>query len=440
MDTDTVTRLSNGLTVVLREVHSVPVISWWVTYKVGSRNERSGQTGASHWVEHMLFKGTDRFPAGVLDRLIDRAGGMWNAFTSMDYTMYYATLPAERIELAMEAEADRMVNARFDEDEIEAERSVILSERRGSENSPVFWLREAMRSAAFQVHGYRHPIIGETCDLEMMTREDIYQHYRQHYTPANATIVAVGAFDTAEMLARIEELYGGLPAGPAPKLFVRHEPEPLAAYRVTVTRPGHTSFLRLAQRVPAATHPDWIKLELLDSILTGTSGTQDNKTSRLYQALVKTGIAANAGGGLSETLDPYIYNIAVTINEGRTLEEAEAVLLGEIERVQRDGVTLAEMERARKQARAAFAFATESVTNQAYWISQSSVLGDLRWFTDYLERLDAVTLDDVQQVAQKYLNPETRVTGWLVPSGMEEDTDGGHDLWLEASLEESIHE
>ncbi|MEO1289428.1 MAG: pitrilysin family protein, partial [Chloroflexota bacterium] len=164
--TDLVTQLSNGLQVILREVHSAPVISFWLAYHIGSRNERTGQTGISHWVEHMMFKGTQKFPAGVLDREIDRAGGQWNAFTSTDYTMYYATLPANRIQIALEAEADRMVNAEFDPAETESERTVIISERQGSENSPTFWLNEAVRASAFRVHGYHHTIIGDMADLE----------------------------------------------------------------------------------------------------------------------------------------------------------------------------------------------------------------------------------------------------------------------------------
>ena len=188
-------RLDNGLTVLLKEVHSAPVISSWVAYRVGSRNERTGQTGISHWVEHMLFKGTERYPAGVLDRLIDRVGGQWNAYTSSDFTTYFETLPSEHIDLALDAEADRMQNALFAPEEVESERTVIISERHGSENSPVFWLREEMRAASFRVHGYHHTILGDMPDLLTMTRDELYAHYRRHYVPSNAVLAIVGAFD-----------------------------------------------------------------------------------------------------------------------------------------------------------------------------------------------------------------------------------------------------
>lgn len=417
---DLVSTLANGLQVILREVNTAPVISFWLAYRIGSRNERTGQTGISHWVEHMMFKGTEKFPAGALDREIDRAGGQWNAFTSTDYTMYYATLPANRINLALEAEADRMVNAIFDIEETESERTVIVSERQGSENSPTFWLNEEVRAAAFRVHGYHHTIIGDMADLETMTREDLYAHYRNYYTPSNAVIVAVGAFNPDEMLAQIESKFGTLaPVEQAP-VFMRPEPEQQGERRVTVERPGMTAFLSIAHHVPASTQDDWFSLEVVDNVLTGAGGGIDNKTSRLYKALMKTGIAAGIEGGMSESIDPYLYEITVTLNDGYTHEESEAIVLHEIERIQEDGITQKELDKAKKQAKAAFAYSTESVTNQAFWLAQSAMLRDLEWYDTFLERLNKVTLKDVQEVARKYLVPRRRITGLLIPTEIKE--------------------
>ncbi|MCY4062930.1 MAG: pitrilysin family protein [Chloroflexi bacterium] len=418
------TTLPNGLTVLLREAHSAPVISWWLAYRVGSRNEPTGLTGISHWVEHMMFKGTERFPAGALDREIDRAGGQWNAFTSMDATKYFETLPADKIDIAMQAEADRMTQALFDADETESERTVIISERQGAENQPTFWLQEEVRGAAFRVHGYHHEIIGDETDLRSMTRADLYAHYRRHYQPANAAVIAVGAFDTAEMLAKIEELYGAIESGAAPDLFSRAEPEPAGERRVTVERPGKTAFFELCHRIPAADHEDWFKLRLLDAILSGSSGASDNKTSRLYQALVKTEIAAGVGAWLTPTVDPYLYSIIVTLREGRQPEEAEAALLEEIARLQSEGVSEAELNKARKQTRAAFAYSTESVTEQAYGLAQSFILGDVTWFDRYADRLMAVSADDVLEVAERYLVPRSRVVGILHPTDPEQEAAG----------------
>lgn len=408
--------LDNGLQVILREQHSAPVISWWLAYRIGSRNERTGQTGISHWVEHMLFKGTPRFPAGTLDKAIDRAGGNWNAFTSTDYTMYYETLPSEHIRLAMETEADRMVNALFDPAEVASERTVIISERQGNENRPTFWLGEQMRATAFRVHGYHHEIIGDMADLHTMTRDDLYGHYQAYYTPANATLVAVGAFDTAAMLDDIQTLYGTLPATPAPTLFQRTEPQQIGERRVVVERPVQTGFVRVAYRVPEAIHADWLALSLLDSILTGVGSGIDNKTTRLYQALVKTGLCANMSGSIQETIDPYLYTFTLTLSQGVAHQTAEDALYAQIAQVQQDSISDAELTRARKQARAAFAYATESVSNQAYSLAQSALLGDVDWGDRYVQRLDALTQDDLLRVARHYLTPRNRTVGWLVPT------------------------
>ncbi len=413
--------LPNGLTVLLKEAHSAPVISWWLAYRVGSRNEPTGKTGISHWVEHMMFKGTERFPMGMLDREIDRAGGQWNAFTSMDATKYFETLPADKIAIAMQAEADRMVNAQFDPDETESERTVIISERQGAENQPTFWLQEGVRGSAFRVHGYHHEIIGDETDLRTMTRADLYEHYRAHYCPANAAAIAVGAFDTGEMLAEIERLYGSIPATGAPELFARQEPAQTGERRIVVERPGKTAFLEVCFRAPAATHEDWMTLNVLDAVLSGSSGASDNKTSRLYQALVKTEIAAGVGAWLRPTIDPYLYSILVTLREGRTPAEAEAVLLGEIERLKADGISEEELNRARKQSKAAFAYNTESVTEQAFWLAQSFILGDVNWFDNYAERLMGVTADNVLDAARTYLVSRQRVVGVLRPVEAEEE-------------------
>ncbi|MFN8375143.1 MAG: pitrilysin family protein [Anaerolineae bacterium] len=413
--------LKNGMVVLLKESHSAPVTSWWVLYRIGSRNERTGQTGVSHWVEHMMFKGTDMFPAGNLDKMIDREGGSWNAQTSMDYTAYYETMPSDRIDLALRLEADRMKNAQFDPEEVESERTVIISERQGSENSPLFWLSEEISAAAFRVHGYHHEIIGDMTDLETMTRDDLYNHYKQHYMPNNAIAVAVGDFDSEEMLARIRELYESIPAGENPKLFQRPEPAQQGERRVKVERPGSTAFLEMAYHVPASTHPDWFKIALIDSIMSGPSGPGggniDNKTSRLYKALVETEVAASVYGSMIPTIDPYLYSITVTVRDGHTLEEAEAALDAQIERVLNGDITQAELDKAKKQARALFAYSTEGVTGQGFWLAFAENFESYKWFEDYVSRLSAVTLEEVNEAAQHYLIPQNRTVGWLVPTG-----------------------
>ena len=422
---DKVTRhvLENGLTVLLKEVHSAPVISWWVLYRVGSRNEHTGQTGVSHWTEHMMFKGTEKYPAGVLDRLVERHGGLWNAQTSFDYTAYFETLPADHAHLALDIEADRMTGALFLPEEVESERTVIISERQGSENSPTFWLYEEVRAAAFRVHPYHHAVLGDMVDLHHMTRDDLYNHYRTYYAPNNAIAVAVGDFESAQMLAEIEALYGDIPAGPPPPPVTREEPPQYGERTVRVEREGNAHYIYVAYRAPRATDPDWFKLAVADSVLAGASAPGGdgigNRTSRLYRALVETELASGVGGGLYPSIDPYLYGILITVRDGRTPEEVQAAFDAEIERFA-ESVTQAEVDKAKKQARALFAYGTENVTNQAFWLAFTENLQSYRWYEEYVERLQAVTLDDVREAARRYLRRSQRTVGWFIPTSHEE--------------------
>ncbi|MDW8270465.1 MAG: pitrilysin family protein, partial [Anaerolineae bacterium] len=229
--------LDNGLQVLLREVHRMPIVALLLAYRVGSRQEAPGYSGISHWVEHMLFKGTSTHPQGGFDRLIQREGGVFNGFTSIDWTVYYEMLPADRIELALRIESDRMTNGLFDPQEVETERGVILAEREGRENQPRFLLREQVHSLSFVRHPYRNPVIGWKEDLQRLTRDDLYRHYRTYYVPNNAVIAAVGDFETDAMLDRIAAWFGPLPAGPANDYTPPPEPPPRGERRVHLTGP-----------------------------------------------------------------------------------------------------------------------------------------------------------------------------------------------------------
>ncbi len=411
--------LDNGLIVLLKEVHTAPVISWWMLYRVGSRNETTGKTGISHWVEHMLFKGTDRFSAGTVDSLIERVGGVWNAQTSYDYTAFFETMPAEHIELALAIEADRMTNARFDPQEVEKERTVIISEREGSENSPTFWLYEETRALAFRVHPYHHPIIGDMADLRTITRDDLYQHYRTYYNPNNAIAVAVGDFETGTMLRLVESHFGHISPGPQPPPVTRTEPPQYGERTVRVEREGNAAYVFVGYRAPAATDPDWFRLALVDSVLAGASAPGGNgignRTSRLYKALVETELASSVSGGLYPSVDPYLFSIMVTVRDGRRPEEVQAALDAEVERVAAGEIGEAELDKARKQARALFAYGTERVTGQAFWLAFTENLSSYTWYENYLDHLAAVTLEDVRQAAQRYLRRSQRTVGWFIP-------------------------
>jgi zinc protease len=285
--------LSNGLTVLLKEIHTAPIISHWIWYRVGSRDERSGITGISHWVEHMQFKGTPTFPGGVLDKAISRHGGFWNAMTYLDWTTYFETMPSDKIDLALELEADRMGNSLFTPEEVALERTVIISERQGNENDPTFQLSEELQAVAFRVHPYHHEVIGDLADLETIQRDDLYSHYRQYYVPNNAVLAIAGDFKTDVILGRIHQLFDPIPMGAPPYRNSRSEPAQNGERQVRVEGPGETTYMEIAFHVPPAVHPDFLPLTVMDSLLSGPSslnmfgGGISNKTSRLYRSLVE---------------------------------------------------------------------------------------------------------------------------------------------------------
>lgn len=417
------TTLNNGLTVLLKEMHTTPIISHWLWVRVGSRDEGPGITGASHWVEHMQFKGTPTFPAGKLDKDISRDGGFWNAMTYIDWTAYFETMPADKIDLALRLEADRLVHSDIDPKEVDSERTVIISERQGNENNPMFLLDEDVQEAAFDKHTYKHEVIGYTADLQSMTRDDLYNHYKRFYVPNNAVLAVGGDFDSEQMLARVRELYEPIPVGAAPQRIAVAEPAPQEERRVVTKGPGETIFVKAAYRSVRATDPDFFALTVADSLLAGPSnlnmfsGGISNKTSRLYRRLVDHDVAVAVSGGLQATIDPFLYDITIIVHPERKAEDAIAALDEELGRLQDSPPKAEELARAVKQAQALFAYGSESITNQAFWLGFAEIFDSYAWFEQYLDRLAAVTPADVQRAAQTYLRPERRVLGVYQPDG-----------------------
>ena len=416
-------RLKNGLEIKLKEIHTAPLISSWAWYRVGSRDEIPGRTGISHWVEHLQFKGTERFPADVLEKTVSRTGGVWNAFTYLDWTTYFETMPADKIDLALELEADRMMNSIYDPEEVESERTVVISERQGRENGPGFRLNEALRNAAFRVHSYHHEIIGDMADLETMTRDDLFSHYKSYYKPNNAVIAIAGDFDKDEIFKKLKDLYEDIPGSDAPTRLARPEPEQRGEHQLTVEGPGETIIVDVAYHSPPASHPDFFPLLILDSILSGPQGLNmfggggiSNKTSRLYKRMVEEKeVVVDVHGGLPATIDPFLYSINYIVHPASTTDAALKVVDEEILRLQDTPPNQEELERASKQTRALFAYGGESITNQAFWMGFSEMFANYEWVTDYLDNLAAVTPDDVQRVAQTYLQPKNRIVGTYQP-------------------------
>ncbi len=416
------TSLENGLQVMLKEIHTAPIISHWVWYRVGSRNELPGLSGISHWVEHMQFKGTPKYPAGALDKAISRDGGSWNAFTYVDWTAFFATMPADKIWLPIDLEADRMQNSLYLPEEVASERTVIISEREGSENEPLFRLEEAMYQAAFEQHPYRNEVIGSKADLEKITRDDLFNHYQRNYAPNNAVLAMAGDFEAERMLDHLAKVYKNIPARKIERHPILPEGPINGEKRISLTGPGETTYLNIIWRTPEGKNPDIFPLAILDSILTGPSslnmfggGGISNRTSRLYRELVDSQIAVGVNGDYVTTIDPYLYTLSVILHPEHRPQEVIQVIDAEIERIQQGAISEEELSKAVKQARALFAYGTENITNQGYWLGYSEMFDSYEWFENFLPALEKVTVEDVIRVAKSCFAADRRVIGIYSP-------------------------
>ena len=414
--------LDNGLMVLLKPVRTAPVATFWVWYRVGSRNEVPGITGVSHWVEHMMFKGTPTLSKGEIMRVINRNGGVDNAFTSNDYTAYFELLPSDRIDLALRIESDRMVNASFEPAEVASERTVIISEREGAENEPRFWLGEEVQALAFKVHPYHHDTIGWKTDLETMTRDDLYAHYKTYYVPNNAIIVAAGDFDADEMFTKIQNAFGALPRGKDAPAVKSIEPPQEGERRVVLRRPAPASYFHAVYHAPQAADPDYFPVFVLVSVLSGVGGMSfsghgsPGRSSRLYRALVETGLAVEVDCGFRATIDPGTLDVAATARPGVAIEKVERAIFAELEKIATKRVTEPELAKVIKQARSQFVYAADGVMNVGGWLGQLELVASYKLYETFLDHLAKVTRDDVLRVAAKYLGETNRTVGWFIPT------------------------
>lgn len=422
MSTLRVHTLENGLTVLLVEQRTVPVATFWVWYRVGSRNETPGFTGISHWVEHMLFKGTPTHPKGTLTRYIDRLGGRWNAFTWKDYTAYHEVLPAEHLDVAIRLEADRMANTILEPGEVESERTVIISEREGSENYPAYLLREEVDAAAHKVHPYRIPVIGWKDDLRVIARDDLFRHYKTFYHPNNAIAVAVGAFDAQGTTESITRAFGEIPPGPTPPTVRAREPQQEGERRIVLRRPGGaTAYLHVAYHAPAASHPDLPALLVADGLLSGFKSivpfdqAGGGRSSRLYRALVETGLASDVSSSQIPSTDPTLFRVTATVRSGADTGAVEERVLEELGRLAREPAGAAELAKVKKQAKAQMVFTRDGVFRIAMGFGAFAVVDGPEAFESLLSRIDRVTADDVMRVAGTYFTERNRTVGWYLP-------------------------
>jgi zinc protease len=404
--------LDNGLRVLLLEDHRSQLITSQVWYRVGSRNERVGLSGLSHYLEHMMFKGTPKYGPRVFSRLLEEQGARENAFTGQDATVYFVTIAAEKVDLVLDLEADRMRHLLLDPKEVDSERKVIMEERRTrTDDDPVGALAEELNAIAFKAHSYRIPPIGFVHDIPQLTAEDLRAWYDTYYRPNNAILVLVGDFQAAEMLAKVRARFADVPRGPEPPPVRVVEPEQLGARRLWVKKEAQLPVIFLGYHAPNHRAPESYALDLLSTVLSG------GRASRLYRKLVyEDRLALDASGDYTRlSLDPDLFTFYATVLPEKTVDEVERAILAEVERLQKEPVAEEELQRAKNQIEAAFVFRQDSTYERAATLGRYELAGGWRLRDDYLPRIRAVTAAEVQEVARRYFVEDHQTTAILVP-------------------------
>ena len=419
------TVLNNGLKVLVREVHTAPLASVWCWYRVGSKDEGPGVTGVSHWCEHMNFKGTKNIPRDQVKGIIEKFGGAWNGYTWIDQTTYLETASKDALDQMLFIEAERMDACLYDPADCESERTVIISELQGGENDPEQLLDTEVTAAAFKVHPYHHPTIGWLSDLQTMTRDDLYGHYRRYYVPSNATLVIVGDVETDEVLKRVEKHFGGIAPGSRPAKVRQVEPEQQAERRVVLRKHGTTAYWKAVFHAPPFESDAFFPMLVADAVLNGAAGlniwsmggvSRPQRSARLYRALVDKGLASSIGGALMPTDHPYLYSINASVAEGQSIGAVEDAVLGEIEKLRTGGITPAELTKVQTQLKARFIYDADSVTDIAHQLGYFEIISSWQAYETLRERLSAVTPETVHAAAQKYLTASNRTLGWFEPT------------------------
>jgi zinc protease len=416
--------LDNGLRVLIQEMHTTPLASVWCWYRVGSKDETTGLTGVSHWVEHMNFKGTTNIPRDKVKGIIEQFGGYWNGYTWIDQTTYTETATRDALDRMLFIEAERMTNCLYDPEDCESERTVIISELQGGENDPDTLLDQELTAVAFKAHPYRHPTIGWLSDLQAMNREDLYSYYRRFYVPNNATLVIVGDIDKNDAMRDVVRHFDRIARGDVSRRPLTKEPEQLGERRLTLSREGTTAYLKLGYRAPSISDPDFFPMLVLDAVLTGAKGVNlwasfrtppAQRSARLYRALVDRGLASSVSGGLVPTAEPFLYTLSMTATTGTPLARLEEVVLNELESVRTRGISTGELEKAVHQLRARLVFENDSITNIAHQLGYFETIASWRWLESLHTAIESVTADQVRAAAFERLKSTNRTIGWFEP-------------------------
>jgi len=405
---------ANGLSVLLRPDHSVPVVTFQVTYRVGSRNEVTGTTGATHILEHLMFKGSDRFndaAGNSIKQYLGQVGAGFNATTSLDRTNYFATLGRDALDGYVAIEADRMRNLWLRDTDRTAEMTVVRNEYERGENNPGYALDKEVTAVAFLAQPYHHSTIGWRSDIEKVPTEKLREFYDTFYWPNNATVTVVGDVEPVKMLALIRANYGNIPRAsrPIPEMYTE-EPPQQGARRLILKRAGDLGSAMIAYKSPNALHADLPALSVLASILS------DGQNSRFSRALVDKSLATHASANIRPTHDPGLFEINIALAPNVDHDKAEKVALAELERVKKEGVTLEEVARVVSQYRASEAYRRDGTAGIASSLNEWIAAGDWTLFVTFVDKVSAVAPADVQRVARLYLNEDQSTTGWFVPT------------------------
>lgn len=405
--------LANGLKVIVQEDHRAPVVVTQVWYRAGSLDEVNGKTGVAHVLEHMMFKGTEKVPVGMFSRQIAAAGGKENAFTGKDFTCYFQQLEKSRLPLSFTLESDRMANLQITNAEFAKEIEVVKEERRWrTEDKPQSRVNEQFESSMYRAHPYGRPIVGFMNDLENMTADDAREWYQTWYAPNNATVVVVGDVNAQEVFTLAENTFGKLQAKPLPARKPQVEPLQLGERKAIVKAPAKLPYFVMGFHTPALkngeaySEQDWepYALEVLSSILSG------NDASRLSQRLVREqAIALEIDTGYDSTNrgQASTFEVAASPSEGVTQGDLLRAIWAQIEEVKQHGVTTAELHRIKAAVIAADVYKRDSVFYQAMQIGQLATMNyPLSLLQNNANRLQAVTSEQVQAVARKYLVPD----------------------------------
>jgi zinc protease len=408
--------LKNGMKILVQTDHSIPNVALYTFYKVGSRNERPGTTGLSHFFEHMMFNGAKKYGPGELDKAMESNGGSNNAYTTRNVTVYQDWFPRTALELIFDIEADRIRDLSFDPKKIESERGVVASERRSSvdgQNEGV--LDEQLWATAFIAHPYQWPVVGWMSDIEHWTMDDLKHHFEMGYSPSNATMVIAGDVTPEEVFALAEKYLEPIPSHVPPAPVTTTEPPQIGERRLVVRKPAELPLLMIAYHVPQTNNPDFYALNVMRSILF------QGESSRMYQRLVdKDQIALDVESESDNAFDPTLLLFVAQPKEGVDPAVCEKAIYEEVERLQSAPVADRELEKAKNFRLAEFYRQVRTINGRANTLGTYEVFfGDYRKLFDAAKNYSAVTKEDVQRVAKQYFGAKNRTVATLVPENEE---------------------